>query len=227
MRVPGWTRVQDRHRHWRPLSPNRLHGFSTRYVKERSGGHCGPKLARGGPEMESWWKAKGYIVIHGLAVLAILQIMMLTLARAGPATGGPVVESGYDFGAVEVVGADSIVGTLATGQPTLVLVFHSACAYCAVVAPEWAEWLRKRTPVIGVLAVSREPHAAALGYARSHGWNVDVRSVLIPPIGGSARALIRLTPWIYALDAEGTVVAAGHGSELERVAADLRSRVKP
>ena len=176
--------------------------------------------------MIRWRMGGGHRLVYGLAALALVQVLILVLGRGGLAAGSPDFGPGYDFGDVEVSdGASS--STLATGQPTLVLVFHSGCAHCMAVAPLWAEWLSDRPAGLETVAVSREPHSAAAAYARRHGWDVDVRSVRVPTVGSRARALVAMTPWVYALDGDGAVVAGFHGSEIGRAAAALRADTSP
>lgn len=169
-------------------------------------------------------RPSGDLVIPILSLLVFLQFTVLLTSRGGPASASPSVEEGHDFGDVELLDGDSVVTRLGRGEPTLVLVFHSNCAHCEAVAPSWRDWLETAPPELAVLAVSREPHADGLAYAARHGWNVAVRSAVVPVIGGRARALLRLTPWVYALDEDGRVVVAGHGSELDRIAKRLLER---
>lgn len=171
--------------------------------------------------MERRWRSSGGLLMYGLAAIAVAQITILAFVGNGSAGGASTIGPGYDFGSVEVLDQDSVFSRLATGVPMLVLVFHSECRHCQALAPTWAEWLRDRPSTIKVLAVSREPPADALAYAMGHGWEVEVRSVVLRSIGGPARNLVRRTPWVFALDAQGTVVAAAHGSEVDRMAAAL------
>jgi len=143
--------------------------------------------------------------------------MVLLFARGGAASGDVTVDPGYDFSEVELLDEDSLVTTLNRGEPTLVLVFHSSCAHCEKVAPEWRAWLQDAPPDLAILAVSREPHGSALDYASRHDWDVAVRTVRVPSIGSQARTLVRLTPWVYALDGDGRVILAGHGTDLGRI----------
>lgn len=165
--------------------------------------------------------------ILGLSLLALVQLAILLVARGGPAGTGPTVEVGFDFSdveVVEVIAGDSVITTLVSGEPTLVLVFHSSCPHCGVVAPTWARWLSDGRSKPAMIAVSAEPYRDALAYAERHDWDVPVRSAVVPLIGGQARSLVRLTPWVYGLDAEGRVVTTGHGSEIDRVAMELMKR---
>lgn len=165
---------------------------------------------------------RGGRTIGLLTLLAVVQILVLVVAQGGPASASPSVDAGYDFGGVELLDGDSEATRLDRGERTLVLAFHSTCAHCEALAPTWRAWLEHAPPGLTVLAVSREPHPSALAYAERHDWKVAVRSAVVPVVGVRARALVRLTPWVYALDEDGRVVAAGHGSEIDRIAEALQ-----
>lgn len=162
------------------------------------------------------------LAIPALTLAAIAQVLVLLFARGGAASGDVTVAPGYDFGQVELLEEDSLVTTLSRGEPTLVLVFHSSCAHCEEVAPVWSAWLRNAPAELTILAVSREPYSSALDYANRHDWGVGVRTVRVPAIGSRARTLVRLTPWVYALDGDGRVILAGHGTELDRIGQALQ-----
>ncbi len=172
----------------------------------------------------TWLQSNGNRVALGLGVLALAQIGFLLTARGGAASGPPTTPPGFDFGSVEVIADDGARSPLATGEPVLVLVFHSSCGHCEVLAPDWAEWMRARPADLAVVAVSQEPLESAKQYAARHGWSVPVRSVVVPTLGSPARALVGLTPWVFALDENGHVLVGGHGSEVASVAAVLSAR---
>ena len=157
----------------------------------------------------------------GLGLLAAAQIGFLLMARGGAASAPPTAEPGFDFSGVQVMAEGPEPEPLVGADPVLVLVFHSSCGHCEVLAPDWAEWMRTRPEGMEVVAVSQEPVRSALEYAERHGWTVPVRSVVVPSVGSRARMLVGLTPWVFALDERGHVVASGHGSEVESVAAAI------
>ena len=74
-----------------------------------------------------------------------------------------------------------------------------------------------------MLAVSKEPIAAAAAYVGEHGWNVDVASLEVGILGGQAHSLISRTPWIFIVDAAGVVLAESHGNQLAELADAFRS----
>ena len=171
--------------------------------------------------MVRWIRGGRYRMVVGLGVLAVAQIGFLLTARGGAANAPPTAEPGFDFSGVHVMAEGPEPEPLVRADPVLVLVFHSSCGHCEVLAPDWAEWMRSRPEGVEVIAVSQEPLASAREYAERHGWTVPVRSVVMPNMGGRARMLVGLTPWVFALDEEGHVVASGHGSEVESVAAAI------
>jgi hypothetical protein len=153
-----------------------------------------------------------------LVAVAAIQVGALAMNDSPP----PGADSlGALFGAVELIGAGGEVTTLASGQPTIVLVFHSACGHCRTVAPDWADWLATRDSTIRVVAVSREPYESALAYADEFGWQVDVRVTEPAWLMPRANVMTARTPWVYGLDSTGRVVAAAHGSEVRTIASAL------
>lgn len=161
-------------------------------------------------------------LVYLLAILAVVQVTILAFSADGPvAATAPVLGAGYQLGAVQSFSQDGDAKPLAEGGPKLVLVFHSECGHCRVVAPAWAEWLRESKGALSVVAVSREPVADAQAYADEHDWDVEVRSVREPDLGTAAFELIRRTPWVLALDGDGVVIASAHGSEVDSVAEAL------
>ena len=162
-----------------------------------------------------------------LAVLAAVAVIQGTalVALMARDTAAELPE-GYFLGDVRVVDAAGEVRSIAAAaEPTLVLVFHSECVHCATIAPEWARRLAEAPPGLRIVAVSREPHAVASSYARTHGWQVEVLSLEDPEpdFGSPAFELTKRTPWIYGLDASGRIQATGKGAAFARVAAELTS----
>lgn len=156
------------------------------------------------------------------AVLALLSVLavgqVVALERRAPRLDplDPPVTVGNDLS--DLVVRDSGGATIDLGAPyeTLLLVFDPDCAHSARVADAWAAWLagrasgRPRT-----YAVSSGPLPEAVRYARDMRWDVRVGSVDAP---GGEHPLTRRTPWVFAVGADGRVVADGHGSRLAEVA---------
>ena len=155
-------------------------------------------------------------VLTLLSVLAVGQVV--ALERRAPRLDplDPPVTVGDDVS--ELVVRDSGGATIDLGAPyeTLLLVFDPDCAHSARVADSWAAWLagresgRPRT-----YAVLSGPLPEAVRYARDMRWDVRVGSVDAP---GGEHPLTRRTPWVFAVGADGRVVAEGHGSRLAEVA---------
>lgn len=132
------------------------------------------------------------------------------------------VPIGADLSSVQLLGEYGDTVTLATGRRTTLFVYDSGCGWCAQVAPEWAGWF-KSNPGTSVIAVSREPIAEAIEYARSHGWEVEVRQVLGTSESGSLpRAIVSRTPALITVGADGSLesVTLNSQSRLVRSALD-------
>lgn len=163
-------------------------------------------------------------LIKGLAVLAVLQVAVLTAVQGEP---GAVPIDGTDLSSLAMDGPAGEAGAVGSlDGPTLLLIFHSDCAYCRIVAPEWAEWLKGSPREYGVVAASREPYAEGKAYADEHGWLVDVVSMPSESLGTLAHEVTRRTPWVFALDGEGRVLTSAHGGELAAVASALQAHVQ-
>lgn len=157
-------------------------------------------------------------VMIGLVLLAVVQIAVLGAVR-GNATVGAArwLAPGDQVSDIGVVDRTGTLRSLTTRQPTLVLVFHSECGHCRRVAPAWRAWLEEHEDDVAVVAVSQEPHASAQAYASEHAWDVSVRTVPEASLGSREHALTSRTPWLFALDGDGFVIADGHGSRIEEI----------
>ena len=161
-------------------------------------------------------------VLTLLSVLAVGQVV--TLERRTPRldTVDPPVTVAHDVS--ELVVRDSGGATIELGAPyeTLLLVFDPDCAHSARVAETWESWLTKQdSGRLRTYAVSSGPLPAAVRYARDMRWNVRVGSV---GASGGEHPLTRRTPWVFAVGADGRVVAEGHGSRLAEVARNIGGR---
>ena len=155
-------------------------------------------------------------VLTLLSVLAVGQVVALERRAARPDPLDPPVTVGDDVSELVLRDAGGAAIDLGASYETLLLVFDPDCAHSARVADAWAAWLagrdsgRPRT-----YAVSSGPLPEAVRYARDMRWDVRVASV---DATGGEHALTRRTPWVFAVGAEGRVVADGHGSRLAEVA---------
>jgi thiol-disulfide isomerase/thioredoxin len=158
-------------------------------------------------------------LLAGLVLLALIQVALIGRRTLGADAGGQWLVAGDDVGGVSGLDSLGIDRPLAPGQPTLLLVFHSECGHCRRVAPAWTEWLRTHTESTRVVAVSREATAPAMEFVRTHSWGVDIRTVDASELGGAAHALTARTPWVFVIDADGRVIAEGHGDRLVELGA--------
>ena len=151
-----------------------------------------------------------------LSVLAVGQVVALESRTPQLDPLDPRVTVGHDVS--ELVVRDSGGAAIELGAPyeTLLLVFDPDCVHSARVAETWASWLaRQDSGRLRTYAVSSGPLPAAARYARDMRWNVLVGSV---GASGGEHPLTRRTPWVFAVGADGRVVAEGHGSRIAEVA---------
>ncbi len=168
------------------------------------------------------WKT---VALALLAVLAIGQSVVAgqRLVRVAPAGSPVAVDDDVSGLMVRLSGGET--SELGAGNEALLLVFDPDCAHTARVAEAWASWLadedsgRRRT-----IAVSAGPLAVAVRYARDADWNVRVGSVESSEEGVDEHPLTSKTPWVFAIGADGWVVAEGHGVRLAEVAQAIRGR---
>lgn len=157
-------------------------------------------------------------VVLGLGALFVVQLAV-AFGKSSPPSPASVQAAvpGVSVRGIQGIGRAG-AEPLAVDGPTLLLAFHSECAHCLRVSPEWSAWLRAHDSG-RVLAISREELGVAERYVDERGWSVVVRSVSVTDVGGLEAALLRRTPWIYVVDAEGVVRAAGHGNQIEELGA--------
>lgn len=90
------------------------------------------------------------------------------------------------------------------------------------VAAGWREWLvRGDHGANQVFALHVGSRSLAEAYAVGQRWPIEVVSVGSGVDGSGGRALTRRTPWVFAIDEDGLVVARGHGRKLPQVARAL------
>ena len=154
-----------------------------------------------------------------LAVLAIGQSVVVGKHTLWADTPDPPVALGDDVSGLMVRDSGGETIELGAGDEILLLVFDPDCAHTARVAEAWASWLadedsgRHRT-----IAMSPGPLSAAVRYARDWDWHVRVGSVESSEDGVDEHPLTSRTPWVFAIGADGRVVAEGHGIRLAEVA---------
>lgn len=161
---------------------------------------------------------KAAVVI--LALAAAMQGVALGLRRGSVDHRSEVISVGTNLSSTAIKKTDGVL-TLGAGKPTLLLAFDVDCTHSRRIAPEWSAWLAAaKLDDLAVLAVSRGPLSQAVSYATQAGWPVQIGSV--DPIGSAwAGALTNRTPWVFAVDEEGLVVAEGHGTRIDEVARAL------
>ena len=170
---------------------------------------------------------KTKVVVGALAMLALAQLAVLGYRSATAAPTGRWISVVDDLSAIQVTDTRGLQRSLASGEPSLVLVFHSECGHCARVAPEWRDWLDQAGPSRRALALSSESMVSARAYAQEKGWDVPVVTVDAGRLGSPAHALTSRTPWVFALDRDGRVLAEGHGIRLDEIAAALSTPSNP
>ena len=153
-----------------------------------------------------------------LALLVVAQAAVLGCRVLGGGNPEDEIAVGDDLSAVSLQRADGSLTGLADGQGTLLLVFDPDCPHSRKVAAMWRDWLSVGDPGRGrVLALSPAASSSAAAYAREQRWRVDVASIAAATDGNGGHSLTRRTPWVFALDGDGRVLASGHGRKLAEV----------
>lgn len=169
----------------------------------------------------------GNRVLLGLSLLLVVQAVILAVRWSERPLPAPprFLEEGDALGRVEVessgdAGTTTLVD-IARGQPTVLMVFHSECAQCELVAEPWKHWLETPPPGVAVFLVSREERPAASEYLRGHDWNAPLLRVANPVPGSPELSLVMRTPWLVVTDATGIVRFQDHGSRIAEMSAVL------
>ena len=158
-----------------------------------------------------------------LGVLALGQLTNMTYGGLNADSAEPWVAEDHDLSNLRVTLEDGTVTRLGGEGPTLLLVFDPECPHSERIAASWARWLAdgpaKR---MRVLIVSEGPLLAAVRYARAKEWSDGQLGTLESSGKGSlGQAVAKRTPWVFAVDHEGRVIAEGHCSTLAVVARQL------
>ena len=114
-------------------------------------------------------------VILSLFLLAGIQLLVLGFRVTRPVQV-PLVwpQEGDTLPGIPVFRSGGPETQLLSGEPTVLLIFHSRCVHCAEVASLWKSWLQADGSAWRVLAVSSEPLDSAQTYVERQGWEVDV-----------------------------------------------------
>lgn len=168
--------------------------------------------------------ASSRIAIGLLAGIAILQLGVLStrLFRAETPQRAPTraLVAGDSLGRLRTIDAagQSTLTDVTAGRPTVLLAFDTSCVWCDSIAPSWSTWTKSanRPRLVGI---TRAPLAAGQRYAAAHDWVLDAIVQLDrTDVGGAERTLTSKTPWLFALDANGSLLFEDHGANFGRVA---------
>lgn len=157
-----------------------------------------------------------------LTVVAAIQATVLVVLRLDDASPAqPPSLPSADLSRVLATDAEGRQQQLAAMGPLLVLVFDPECVHTRRVAPLWHDWLRHADPSLRIVALSASRQATASAYATAVGWPVPVLTVQADAASGpetSVWAVVRRSPWVFAVSANGRAVAAGPGNRVSQVA---------
>lgn len=155
-----------------------------------------------------------------LGVLAAGQLTNMTYGGVNADSGEPWVMEEHDLSNLRVTLEDSTVTRLGGEGPTLLLVFDPECPHSERIAASWARWLAGgHAKRMRVLIVSEGPLLAAVRYARAKEWSGGQLGTLESSGEGSlGQAVAKRSPWVFAVDHNGRVIAEGHGGTLAEVA---------
>ena len=164
-------------------------------------------------------------LLLSLALLALAQVLVFGNRwrnRDGPADSW--LHAGDDVSALRFRTPSGRSGSLAAGEPTVLLVFDSQCPHCRAVAPAWKAWIGAAPPGLRVVGVSTEAPETAAAFARDQGWGVEVWRVEART-GSPEHALTSRTPWVFVLDGEGRILKEGNGSRLAELTSGVSDLV--
>ena len=168
-------------------------------------------------ERRASWRPPRPVAIAGLGIVAVLQALAFAYIRGDTDGPTPFLKRGDDLSNLSLRDSHGVLQELGAGHPTLLLVFDPNCVHSRSVAPLWTNWLERSAPKrYRIIAVATGPVAA--DYMRGRQWPVIVASA--EPVG---HVITKRTPWVFAVDGQGRVLADGHGRHLPEIARDLRS----
>lgn len=151
--------------------------------------------------------------VCSIGLLALAGVQVFAMGKERPSTNSGPIGVGADLSSVRFTGPDGTGRRLASGTPLLAFVFDPECPHSDRVAADWVQWLRESDErPFAVIALSPSP-----AYAGAKAWGVAVGTV--------DGAIVRRTPWVFALDRGGQVVAEGHGTKLREIAASLTKHI--
>ena len=166
-------------------------------------------------------KLKNHTLTLGLATAAAAQTIMLAASADDPSRErmpGPMPPDLSNIMATDAAGDEK---SLVAEGPVLVLVFDPECKHTQRVTGAWRDWLRDAGAGRRVVGLSATVHAAASAYASEAAWSMPVLTVRAGAPGSPEHVLVSRTPWVFALDGDGAVLADGHGRSVSRVARAL------
>ncbi|HEX9899443.1 MAG TPA: hypothetical protein VGC81_09460 [Candidatus Methylomirabilis sp.] len=162
-------------------------------------------------------------VIVVLALAAAVQataVASRAISRPAPASDYTPVMPGDEVSFLvgrNEVGQETRVSLNNTaGRLTAVLAFHSECGWCEKAAPGWADWLASQQE-FDVVALTMDPPAVATAYAKGHGWDVRLLSLVDRPSDAVELKIVNYTPWVYVFDARGVMLHQQNGGDLTQL----------
>lgn len=160
------------------------------------------------------------IVVAVLALSAAAQAAVIGKRMLDDHARHDEIEVGDDLSEASLRRADGSPAGLGGGRTTVLLVYDPDCAHSDRVAGGWRKWLERgdHGGANRVFALHAGSRSRAEAYAVAQGWPIEVVSVGSGVDRSEVHALARRTPWVFALDEDGVVVASGHGRELPQVA---------
>ena len=175
------------------------------------------------PESEIWacGRPAKRVLVVALAIVAILQATVFVYIRARTDGPAPFVTRGDDLSNLSLRESHGALLELDAGQSTLLLVFDPDCVHSRRTATLWSNWLEGNVHRgYRIIAIARGP--TATDYVRERQWPVVVTST-----EPADHTITGRTPWVFAVDGQGRVVAEGHGRHLSDVAQNLRIGRRP
>jgi hypothetical protein len=162
-------------------------------------------------------RGKVDVLLLSLAILLAVEGSVLAARLVGPsASGNRWLEVGDTVIGVQVAGATEVAMPIIGGNTTVLLAFRSDCPYGGDVAPIWYRWIQENAGR-RVIAVTSEPRQAGEGYLAQLGLEVELTTIDDRSRPTQANLLVARVPWVFVLDADGVILAHGHGALIEEV----------
>jgi hypothetical protein len=107
---------------------------------------------------------------------------------------------------------------LGSGHSKVLLVTSTECPHTAAVEGAWTRWIQKSLGEQEAVFLSMEGKEIPAPFLELASDRRGVSTLTLNASSTLARRVSRRTPWVFFLDAEGVVLAEGHGAQIQELA---------